>query len=127
MDKDFAKWHELKIKLQKKQSKVFFHEREIWLCSLGLNLGYEQDGKKKAFTRPVIIIRKFNFDIFWGIPLTSKEKDGKYYYSFDFGSRRSSGIISQVKLMDRKRLVRKLGIIKKKNFEELKKRITELL
>lgn len=39
----------------------------------------ETDGKHHSFERPVVVIYKFNKEMFWGIPLTSKEHIGKYY------------------------------------------------
>ena len=29
---------------------VYFHEREIWFCYLGVNIGSEQDGTRKTFS-----------------------------------------------------------------------------
>ena len=45
--KEFDKWNELKKKLHnsEKPKKFYFREREIWWCSLGLNIGFEEDGK----------------------------------------------------------------------------------
>ena len=39
-----------------------------------MNIGYEQDGSGNDFIRPVVIIRKFNNEIFWGVPLTKTRK-----------------------------------------------------
>ncbi|MDK2948964.1 MAG: hypothetical protein PWQ56_129 [Patescibacteria group bacterium] len=46
MEKSFDEWNEDKKKLNKLNSKFFLHEREVWWCSLGVNIGYEADGKK---------------------------------------------------------------------------------
>lgn len=47
--KNFDSWNELKKGLENTNrlldKEFFFHEREIWWTSLGLNLGHEQDGK----------------------------------------------------------------------------------
>src|SRR6266566_1019469 len=45
MPKDFAKWHTRKSEIDQREPRVFFHEREIWFCHLGANVGFEQDGK----------------------------------------------------------------------------------
>ena len=65
MKKDFEGWNEKKKKLHSKQSNLFYHEREIWWCSLGVNIGFEQDGTGKNFDRPIIVIRGFNKNIFF--------------------------------------------------------------
>src|SRR3972149_11433241 len=72
MNKEFLKWHVLKSDLDRQAVSAKFQEREIWWCSLGCNIGYEQDGKHELFERPVLIVRKFNADLFWGLPLSSK-------------------------------------------------------
>ncbi len=84
MEKDFGKWHILKTDLQRREGGPFFAKREIWICSVGLNLGHEEDGKGDRFLRPVVIFKKFTSDLFWGIPLTSSDKSGPSHYQFNF-------------------------------------------
>lgn len=47
MKKDFDKWNNRKKIIDQKEisNQMFFNEREIWWGSLGVNIGYEQDGK----------------------------------------------------------------------------------
>jgi mRNA interferase MazF len=116
MEKDFAKWHSLKEKLQQKSSEFIFGAGEIWLCALGLNLGHEEDGKGDVFLRPIVIFKKINSDTFWAIPLTSQKKIGSHYYSFDFNGRENVAIISQIRILDRRRLWRKKGIMSTTQF-----------
>jgi len=119
MEKDFVKWHHLKEKLQKRNNQFTFDGGEIWLCALGLNLGHEEDGKGDVFLRPIIILRKINSDTFWAIPLTSQEKIGNYYYSFEFEGKQNIAILAQIKLLDRKRLWRKKGIMTQEQFRTM--------
>ena len=51
---------------------------------MGKNIGFEQDGKGENFVRPVVIIKGFNKNMFFGIPLSTKMKEGKFYYKFQF-------------------------------------------
>ncbi len=88
MQKEYQKWHIKKSEVNEVVRRPFFHEREIWFCYLGSNVGFEQDGGEN-FLRPVIIIRKFNNEIFWGVPLTKSKKKhsskaNNYYYDFSF-------------------------------------------
>jgi mRNA interferase MazF len=121
MEKDFTKWHCLKTNLQKIDRNLFFRDRDIWLCSVGMNLGHEEDGKGSRFLRPVIIFRKFTNDFFLGIPLTTKEKEGSFYYRSSFAGRPGSAMVYQAKVMDRKRLLRKMGVLSQEQFGAIKK------
>src|SRR3989338_9142349 len=83
MKKDFRNWTPLKQALHNAEStRLFFHEREICVSHLGDNIGSEQDGQGELFLRPVVIIRKFNNEIFWGVPLTRTKKDLPFYFTF---------------------------------------------
>jgi len=128
MEKDFDGWNEKKKNLHSSPSKPFYHEREIWWCSLGINIGFEQDGTGKNFDRPVVIIRGFNKDIFFAVALIGKKKSGKYY--FDVGKveeKEASAVLSQVRLIDAKRLVRKIGVLNESVFNDLKKALNKAL
>ena len=116
MEKDFTNWHELKTNLQKWESGPYFSEREIWLCSVGLNLGHEEDGKGDRFLRPVIIFKKFTPDVFWAIPLTSSKNTGLYYYQFNLKNRNETAILFQIRLLDRRRLLRRMAIMPEEDF-----------
>jgi len=48
-----------------KKVRPFFHGREIWFCAIGANIRFEQDGSGTEFLRPVVIIKKFNKEVFW--------------------------------------------------------------
>ena len=74
MQKDFDTWNLQKKQINNKHRRITFHEREIWWCSLGLNIGFEQDGKNYLYERPVLVIRKFNKHTLWILPLTSVDE-----------------------------------------------------
>ncbi len=128
MKKDFQKWNGEKSEIHEKKDRPFFHEMEIWFASFGVNIGFEQDGKGDEFLRPVAIIRKFNNEVFWGIPTTKKKKSNKYYFEIKFGEDKSTSVIlSQMRLMDSKRLRYKIGDVSKGDFEEIKNRLISFL
>src|SRR3989344_6646831 len=109
MKKDFQKWHTLKQNIHNEKERRFYHEREIWWCSLGENVGFEQDGKGSDFARPILIIRGFNKEVFLCVPLTTKNKKGKYYADIDLGDKVIRKVIlSQIRLIDSKRLQEKI-------------------
>jgi mRNA interferase MazF len=127
MEKDFIKWHELKDKLQKSKNLPYFQEREIWWCSLGANVGCEEDGKNKLFSRPILIVRKFNSSMFWGVPLTTLIKENKYYYTMKFQDKTICAMLSQLKVMDSKRLTTKMGQITDKQGVKIKEVLKEII
>jgi mRNA interferase MazF len=125
--KDFDKWNMEKKRVDDAH-RIFFHEREIWWAKLGVNIGFEQDGKGRDFARPILIVKKFNNIVFWGLPLTTKVKKSKFYFELnsDDGVQRSA-ILSQLKLYDAKRLMGKMSYVREDNYKEIKKAITRLL
>ena len=128
--KDFRKWHDKKAMVHAKTHRVFFHEREIWFCHLGENVGFEQDGRGEEFLRPIVILKKFNNEVLWGIPLTKNERKENHPYYFVFVFRPgapSAAILSQIRLIDAKRLKYKIGEIPESNFSALKAKIRQLL
>lgn len=134
MEKNYQTWTPIKKTLNNiDEPRLFFHEREVWYCHLGENIGFEQDGRGDQFLRPVVIIRKFNNEIFWGVPLTRTQKELPFYFAFmlqgDTGVpiEKSVAVLSQVRLVDAKRLRRMIGYIPEKDFVLLKKKLKALL
>ena len=126
--KDYKEWHELKTVVHNEKVRPHFHEREIWFCTLGENVGFEQDGRGESFQRPVIILRKFNQSVCLVIPLTKNQKAGIHYFSFSFQSTAlSTAILSQVRLIDAKRLDYKAGTISAGDFLSLKEKLKQLI
>jgi len=124
----FAKWTKLKIKIHvSEKSERYFYEREIWWASLGANIGFEQDGKNEEYERPILVLKKFNKDILWALPLTSKKKEGKYYFKTEYEGRDFFIILSQLRIISSKRLLRNIRTLPEKEFLEVKKRIKEFL
>lgn len=108
-------------------TQLSFHEREIWWCSLGLNLGDEQDGKHQDFERPVLVLRKFNDRIAWVIPLTSRLKTGVYYHTLTYSGKSSVLILSQLRLVSVKRFKRFLRKVSSAQFDVIRTRLKNLL
>lgn len=66
MQKNFDYWNDLKKGIDKTEivPEKFPKEREVWMSSLGQNIGYEQNGSGNNFIRPVLVIKKFNNQMF---------------------------------------------------------------
>jgi mRNA interferase MazF len=109
MEKDFDAWNAKKKAIDSDLPRIFCHSREVWWCSLGINVGFEQDGNGRNFDRPVVVIKSFSRDLFWAVALTSKIKEGTFYLPIGLiGGVEAVAILSQIRIVDTKRLVRKL-------------------
>lgn len=117
-----------KKEIHKDGEAPFYNEREIWWCALGTNVGFEQDGTGKNFDRPIVIIRGFSRNIFLGLALTGKKREGKFYfYLGKIEGRDSSAILSQLRLIDSKRLIRKIETLGESEFEKLKESLKKII
>ncbi|HEY5220670.1 MAG TPA: type II toxin-antitoxin system PemK/MazF family toxin [Candidatus Paceibacterota bacterium] len=104
-------WCTLKLVLLDKESNVVFKEGEIWWCEIGMNVGREIYGKGDNFIRPVLIFKKFNEDMFLAVPMTSRPREGSWYILISYGDKEGRLILNQIKSMDRRRLVKRIGTI----------------
>jgi len=116
--KDFDSWNIVKKQLDKRKRTPQFNERDIWWCQIGINVGFEQDGKGEIYSRPVLILSRINEWMFFGIPLTSKDKEGYFYIKvgeIEPGVT-STAILSQARIFSANRLVERIGTIGGKKF-----------
>ena len=127
MQAEFDNWNAQKKILHNIQQCPMFSEREVWWCSLGVNVGDEQDGKGSSFTRPVLVLKKFNRNLFVGVPMSTKIKDSKFYHMMYFKGKTQSVILSQIKLMDARRLIDKMGRISDSDLSIVKNKIKVLI
>ena len=126
--KDFDTWNSLKKDIQARDNVLYYKTREVWFCSLGANVGFEQDGKNASFERPVLVVKKFNKQVFWAVPLATKTKpENKHYIPYRHGDRQYAAIVSQLRLIDSKRLTRKFFLLNEPAYEYIRQSIlTEL-
>ncbi len=121
MEQNLDQWNDLKKKLNIQPKSPSFEEREIWWCSIGLNVGHEENGKSELFSRPALVVRKFNRHIFLGIPLTSKIKEyHKFYHKIHFKDKEQSVMLSQARVWESKRLTRIKGKLSAEQFREIR-------
>ena len=119
MSKDFSEWHKLKSRIHESHQSPLFREREVWWCSLGANIGFEEDGKHGRFERPVLVVRKFNREMLWVLPLSSKIKDGIYYHHFLLNGELRSVLLSQIRTVSAKRLIRRVAKLNQGEFAQI--------
>jgi mRNA interferase MazF len=128
MQKDFTTWHTKKEMLDGQASRPYFYERQIWWVAIGLNIGDEEDGKGNDFARPVLILRKFNQNLFYGLSLSTTSKRGRYYFPLKCQDGSISvALLSHLRDYDTKRLLKKQTKVSKSQFLLLQTRLTELI
>jgi len=127
--KDFDRWNSKKKQINSRADEILFHDREIWWCSLGVNVGSEQDGVSSNFERPILIIKKFNRRVLWAVPLTRtiKPDNPNYFVLEDKENQRSAAVLSQLRLVSSNRLIRKIETLSDQQFEPLVHSIKRLL
>lgn len=128
MEKDFDKWNIKKKELHNRADVPFFHEREIWWCSLGINIGFEQDGSGDECRRPVLVLKGLSKKTFLAVPLTTSIKSHLMRPSIGkVEGEEARALISQIRVIDTKRLVRKIGYLDKEVFERMRKTVKDML
>ncbi|MBI2100729.1 MAG: type II toxin-antitoxin system PemK/MazF family toxin [Candidatus Vogelbacteria bacterium] len=127
---DFDDWNEIKKQIEVKVNdpKRFPKAGEVWMCAVGRNIGFEQNGSGANFSRPVLIVKKFNNQMFWIASLSTKQKEFDFYYNFiDPGKKRASVILAQLKLVSVKRLKRKMYDVISSDLSEIKTRLRNFI
>ncbi len=128
MEKDFDSWNEKKKELHNRADVPFFHEREIWWCSLGVNIGFEQNGSGNEYRRPVLILKGLSKRTLLAIPLTTSIKQHPMRPPIGIvENEKARALLSQIRVVDTKRLVRKIGYIDKNIFEDIRKTVKNML
>lgn len=126
--KDFNKWIVLKTKCHYKKSlPPMFKERDIWWVSIGVNIGYEENGKHEKFLRPVLVLRKFNRELFLGIPMSTKIKNNRYYIKVTVKRDLVSTLISQIRVFSAKRIQDKLAELDTDDFNKVKQEVIKMI
>lgn len=126
--KNFDGWNAEKKQLEiAGPETLIFHQREIWWCSIGINLGDEQDGKNELFERPVLVVRKFNRKLAWVLPMSTRQKVGVYYDNLNYHGQNYTVILSQLRLVSVKRFRRFIRKISPQQFFSIQEKVKNLL
>lgn len=123
----FVAWTRVKVKIHLSENQVYFRVGEIWWVNLGVNVGHEEEGKNDNFERPILILKKFNGHILWAVPLTTKIKNNPYYFLYEFNNEKFAALLSQLRVLSSKRLIRKIGMFSENDFYKIKDAIKRLL
>lgn len=117
--KDFDSWNHKKKEINYSINKPpLFKERDIWWVSIGVNVGFEEDGKHEKFIRPVLVLKKFNKMLFLGVPLSTKIKENQYYFPITVKGETVSVLLSQIKVFSALRIQDKLAELDEKDYNK---------
>jgi len=127
--KDFIGWNTVKKETHELTDYLpLYHERQVRWCKLGVNIGFEQDGTGDGFSRPVLILKGLSRNVCIVLPLTTSEKENKYHVSIgEIDGRKSFVIISQIRLIDTRRLDTLIGTLSDKEFQTIRKAVKDIL
>ena len=128
MQKDFDGWNEQKKRTHERPRALFYHDRELWWCTLGVNVGSEQDGSGGEYRRPILVLKGLGPDTCLAIPLTTSARTHPLRPSIGkVEGKDAHALLSQMRVIDTKRLVRKIGYLDKTIFEEIRKTVRGML
>lgn len=127
--KNFDKWNTEKQLIDKNSREVFGYPREVWWCSLGINVGAEIDGKNENFERPVIIMKVYNKETMFVLPTTGRERNDKFHMPIEVNvvDQKTGEIykktvyakLTQARVISNKRLIRKVDVINEEDFKKI--------
>lgn len=128
MHKDFDRWNAEKKQLQVcSRRPAFVSEREIWWGALGVNVGREQDGRGDHFERPIVILKVLSPDTFVVLPLSTKRRMEVFQSEVTHGTIRGFALLDQIRVLDAKRLRRKIGTMGRGEFQKIREKVTAML
>ncbi len=123
----YDRWNTLKKRIESKNT-IPFRQGEIYFMSVGHNIGEEIYGHSALFLRPVLVYKKLSKNTFVGIPLSSKRKEGSYFFTFRYTKKTlSTALLNQICVFDIKRAKYNDGYINIKDFTKLREQVKEFI
>jgi len=128
MEKDFDRWNGRKKEIHERRGAPFYDEREVWWCALGVNIGFEQDGSGTHHDRPVLILKGLSAQTCLAVSLTTSPHEHPLRPSVGtVEGKEARALISQMPVIDTKRLIRKIQYLEKERFAQIRKAIRGML
>lgn len=127
MEKDFDGWNTKQKFIDRRHDLIHFSERQVWWTTLGINVGQEINGKHGDFSRPVLIVKKFNAESMWVVPITKTIKSGNYFHKIMIDNNPRTLSLLQLRMISAKRLLRILSKIEISEFIEIRRKLSDLL
>ncbi len=122
--KKFDDWNMRKKLLSESTSFLFPKNGEVWIVSLGVNIGREQDGSGVDFVRPVLVYKRINSQLFIVLPLSTKQKNLDFYHNVqDVNGQKIAVIIAQIRVIGIERFTRKLYVFERGMFTDVQEKL----
>ena len=121
IEKDYLKWSQKKSELNNSGITRSIREGDVFWAAMGENIGVEIDGKNEKYSRPVLVLKKYNRYCFMGVPLTTKIKEkGDWYVEFEFQGHPETAVVFQARFMDTEWLYQRIGRLSVGDFKKVK-------
>lgn len=117
----FDQWNFLKQKIHGRENWPHVSPREIWWCSIGINIGFEIDGKNEGCERPVLVLKIISPNTFVGLPITSKVRAAHFGYVFILEQKSYQVLFGQIRVFDLRRVSRRRFCLDRWLFNDIKK------
>ncbi len=127
MKKDFDKWNEYKKYLNSIELDNYFKERDIFWCSIWLNVKSEAIWKWEKFRRPILVFKKLSHDTCFWIPLSTKIKSWTWFYNYKIDWKEYTALLYQMRMFHKNRFGYKIWEFRESSFIEIKKKLKKLL
>lgn len=120
MPDEFDKWSAVKRRIDARKGVPWVKERHVVWCSVGHNVGREQNGKGRNYNRPVLVLKRYNPDLFLGLPLTSTTSGSPHHFEIEFKGQKSSVLLQHARTFDIRRVWSIMGRLPEPVFEAVK-------
>ena len=124
--KDFDKWNIIKKKTEDKDKRPKIKLGDVYWCRLGLNIGFEQDGKNDNYKRPVVVIKKYTQNVVFVLPLTTKLHNTDWYFDIYIKGESNQVILNQGKTIDTKRFEKFIVNLPENKIHQIKSAFVKL-
>lgn len=94
---------------------------------VGINIGSEIDGKHENFERPVLVMKVYNKETLFVLPITSREKRDRFHVPMQGKSGRVWVKLTQGRVISSQRLLRKVDVISQGIFENIRAHLLEFI
>jgi mRNA-degrading endonuclease toxin of MazEF toxin-antitoxin module len=126
--KRFDEWNIRKKLLSEESSLLFPKIGEVWIVSLGVNIGCEQDGSGVDFVRPVLVYKRISSRLYIVLPLSTKQKNLDFYHNIqDVNGQKIAVIIAQIRVIGIERFARKLYVFEWGMFADVQEKLKSYL
>ena len=127
--KDFDEWNTIKQQIDSGVVRPPVKKGSVYWCNVGINIGVEYNGKGKRFVRPILVLKKYSNEIVFGVPLTTKGKDGDWYYKLPhtIADEDSFAVLNQAKTYDVKRFENSITQLSESSVSKVLAKLFELL